>query len=280
MFEFRKAERKKSKLRLGIAGPAGSGKTLTSLLIAYGIAGDWEKIGLIDTENGSGDLYANTTKAGITIGNYNVLTLDAPYTPERYIGAIEAAEEAGLEIVIVDSLSHAWAGTGGVLEIQGKIADSGKGNSYTAWRTVTPRHNALVGKLLSCKLHLIATLRSKTEYVLETDDKGKQIPKKVGLAPIQREGMDYEFTMVLDMTHNHIATVSKDRTGIFEEDFFTPNISTGKIILDWLNSGSDLPKCEVCGVEVDADTARKLSKHYGFIVCSKECKEKKQEVIV
>lgn len=280
MFEFRKAERKKSKLRLGIAGPAGSGKTLTSLLIAYGIAGDWEKIGLIDTENGSGDLYANTTKTGITIGNYNVLTLDAPYTPERYIGAIEAAEEAGLEIVIVDSLSHAWAGPGGVLEIQGKIADSGKGNSYTAWRTVTPRHNALVGKLLSCKLHLIATLRSKTEYVLETDDKGKQIPKKVGLAPIQREGMDYEFTMVLDMTHNHIATVSKDRTGIFEEDFFTPNISTGKIILDWLNSGSDLPKCEVCGVEVDADTARKLSKHYGFIVCSKECKEKKQEVIV
>lgn len=280
MFEFRKAERKKSKLRLGIAGPAGSGKTLTSLLIAYGIAGDWEKIGLIDTENGSGDLYANTTKTGITIGNYNVLTLDAPYTPERYIGAIEAAEEAGLEIVIVDSLSHAWAGPGGVLEIQGKIADSGKGNSYTAWRTVTPRHNALVGKLLSCKLHLIATLRSKTEYVLETDDKGKQIPKKVGLAPIQREGMDYEFTMVLDMTHNHIATVSKDRTGIFEEDFFTPNISTGKIILDWLNSGSDLPKCEVCGVEVDADTARKLSKHYGFIVCSLECKEKKQEVIV
>lgn len=280
MFKFRKAERKRSKLRLGIAGPAGSGKTLTSLLIAYGITGDWEKIGLIDTENGSGDLYANTTKTGVTIGNYNVLTLDAPYTPERYIEAIEAAEEAGLEVVIVDSLSHAWAGTGGVLEIQGKIADSGKGNSYTAWRTVTPRHNALVNKLLSCKLHLIATLRSKTEYVIETNDKGKQIPKKVGLAPIQREGMDYEFTMVLDMAHNHIATVSKDRTGIFEEDFFTPNVSTGKIILDWLNSGSDLPKCEVCGVEVDTDTARKLSKHYGFIVCSQECKEKKQEAIV
>ena len=161
----------------------------------------------------------------------------------------------------------------------GKIADSGKGNSFFAWRTVT-QDIMLSGKLLSCKLHLIATLRSKTEYVIETNDKGKQIPKKVGLAPIQREGMDYEFTMVLDMAHNHIATVSKDRTGIFEEDFFTPNVSTGKIILDWLNSGSDLPKCEVCGVEVDTDTARKLSKHYGFIVCSQECKEKKQEVIV
>ncbi|MFB0847299.1 AAA family ATPase [Paenibacillus oleatilyticus] len=229
--QIRKAERKKAKLRLGISAPSGAGKTYSSLLIAYGITGDWEKIGLIDTENGSGDLYAH-------LGDYMVLQLEAPYTPERYVKAIKAFEQAGVSVIIIDSLSHAWAGSGGALEMVDSSMAAQK-NKFAAWRDVTPKHNELVEAMLQSKCHIIATMRSKTEYVLEEDEKGKKVPKKVGMAPIQRDGMEYEFTVMLDMAHNHVASASKDRTSLFDSQYFKPNEDMGKKLLEWLETGVD-----------------------------------------
>lgn len=234
MATFRKAERKKAKLRLGIVGPAGSGKTYSSLLIAAGLGG---RIALIDTENGSGDLYAGRKE----IPEYDVCPISAPYTVPKYLEAIKEAENAGYSVIIIDSLSHAWAGDGGLLDQQGKIADSGKGNSYTAWRQVTPLHNKLVESILQSPCHVIATMRAKTEYVLETDSKGKQVPKKVGLAPVQRDGMDYEFTTVFDIDLNHNVQVSKDRTAMFDGMIFKPGTDTGNTLKAWLETGADIP---------------------------------------
>lgn len=235
---IRKAERRKARLRLGISAPSGAGKTYSSLLIAYGITGDWSKVGLIDTENGSGDLYAH-------LGEYMVLTLEAPFSPDRYIEAIKAFEDAGVDVIIIDSLSHAWAGEGGVLDIQAAItAASRSGNSWSAWREVTPKHNALVNAMLQSKCHIIATMRTKTEYVVEEDEKGKKAPKKVGLAPIQRDGMEYEFTVMLDLSPNHIASASKDRTGLFDGQYFKPDIETGKMLAKWLETGAEVVKPE------------------------------------
>jgi len=226
---FRKAERKKARLRLGLVGPSGSGKTYSALLIAKGLGG---KVAIVDTENKSADLYASLT-------DYDVAEMSPPYETEKYIRAIEAAEKAGYNVLILDSISHAWSGEGGLLDRQGKIADSGKGNSYTAWRSVTPLHNKFIDKILSSNLHIIATMRAKTEYVLQTNDRGKQEPKKVGLQPIQREGMDYEFTVVLDLDTNHNCTVSKDRTGLFDGKIFTPGVATGEVLLAWLEEGKE-----------------------------------------
>ena len=228
--EIRKAQRMKAKLRLGIAAPSGAGKTYSALLMAFGLGG---KIGLIDTEHGSGDLYAH-------LGDYSVIGIEAPYTVAKYTDAIKAFEEAGYDTIIIDSLSHAWAGDGGLLDKQGKIADRGT-NSFAAWRTITPEHNALVDAMLRSPCHIIATMRAKQDYVLEVNDKGKQTPKKVGLAPVQREGMEYEFTVMLDVDMQHVASASKDRTSLFDGRYFKISQDTGKELLAWLETGEAGP---------------------------------------
>ena len=228
--QIRKAERRKAKLRLGIAAPSGAGKTYSALLMAFGLGG---KIGLIDTEHGSGDLYAH-------LGEYDVISIEAPYTVAKYVQAIHAFEEAGYSTIIIDSLSHAWAGDGGLLDKQGKMADRGT-NSFAAWRTITPEHNNLVDTMLRSPAHIIATMRAKQEYVLETNDRGKQQPKKVGMAPVQREGMEYEFTVMLDVDMNHVASASKDRTSLFDGRFFKIGKDTGEELLQWLETGSEAP---------------------------------------
>lgn len=229
--EFRKAERRKAKLRLGITGTAGSGKTYGALLIAQGLG---DKTVLIDTENGSGDLYAASF-------NYDIGQIQAPYTVQKYLNAIHDAEKAGYEIIIIDSLSHAWAGEGGLLDMQGKITDSSRsGNSWAAWRQVTPLHNKLIEAMLNSPCHIIATMRSKTEYIQTENEQGKKEIKKVGLAPIQREGMDYEFGVVFDLGINHMATVSKDRTSLFDGKVFTLSEETGQTLKTWLETGIDV----------------------------------------
>jgi hypothetical protein len=239
---IRKATRKKAKLRLGLSGASGSGKTMGSLLTAFGITGDWNKIGFIDTEAGSGELYvgarANTPEGAVEIGEYNYICIDQPFTVQKYLNAIKAFEAHGVEVIITDSLTHAWAGSGGLLEKQGKIADR-LGNSYTAWREVTPDHNALVDAILQSPCHMICTVRAKTEYILETNEKGRQVPKKVGLAPVQREGMEYEFTAFFDIDQKNIAHASKDRTNIFIGEYFKLSPEVGKKLLAWINSGID-----------------------------------------
>ena len=229
--EFRKAERRKAKLRLGITGAAGSGKTYGALLVAKGLGG---KTVLLDTENGSGDLYASEF-------NYDVGAITAPYTINKYIEGIKQAENLGYDIIIIDSLSHAWAGEGGLLEQVDNIAAASRsGNSYTAWRQVTPQHNKLIEIMLNSSCHIIATMRSKTEYVIVENDKGRKEPRKVGLAPVQREGMDYEFGIVFDLGQNHMASVSKDRTSLFDGQVFTLSQQVGETLRKWLETGVDL----------------------------------------
>lgn len=226
--QFQKASRKKAKLRLALIAPSGNGKTYSALEIASGLGG---KVAMIDTENGSGDLYADKFE-------YDTVQMNAPYLAEKYVRAIKAAEEAGYDVLIIDSLSHAWAGEGGLLDQQGKIADSGRGNGYTAWRTITPKHNQLVETILSSKMHIIVTIRSKVDYILEDGPDGKKIPKKVGMAPIQREGIEYEFTVVFDIDKNHVGSASKDRTGLFDGQFPKMDKEIGKQLLTWLNEES------------------------------------------
>ncbi len=248
---IRLAERKKAKLRLGIASPSGGGKTYSSLLIAKGLVNSNEtaaKIGFIDTERGSGELYSH-------LFPYSVISISDSFEPKKYVQAIKEFERAGFEVIIIDSLSHAWAGEGGILDIHGKIG----GNSYTAWRTVTPQHNSLVDAILQSSCHVICTLRSKQDYVIEQNELGKAIPKKVGLAPVQREGMEYEFTVMFDIDMKHIASVSKDRTELFDGKFFVPNIETGKKLLTWLNSGKEeLPEQKNDEVSVDNSVKKKI----------------------
>lgn len=232
-FEIHRATKCRAKLRLGMSGPAGSGKTYSALLIAHGLGG---RIAMIDTEHGSGDLYADLLPEG-----YDVLQLTPPYTPARYIEAIQALEAAGANTIIVDSLSHAWSGEGGSLDRHGKIADR-SGNSWQAWRQVTPEHNALVEALLQSPCHVIATMRAKTEYVQEKDERtGRQIVRKIGLAPVMRDGIEYEFTIFMELDSQHMAHVGKDRTRLFDGMIFRPDEQTGRELLAWLDSGAQEP---------------------------------------
>ncbi|MBU2704137.1 hypothetical protein Ga0466249_005291 [Sporomusaceae bacterium BoRhaA] len=238
---MRKATRTKAKLRLGISGPAGGGKTFGSLLVAYGITSDWNKICVIDTENHSGELYANYNKSGIEIGEFNYIEIVSPYTPEKYIAAIHEAEDAGIECIIIDSLTHAWSGEGGLLDKKGQLEKKSGVNSWTAWRDITPMHNRLVDSILNSKTHMIATLRAKMETIQEKDDHGKTIIRKIGMNPIQRDGMEYEFTTFIDIDQNHQATTSKDRTSLFDGKVFSLGFDVGKQLLGWLETGIDRP---------------------------------------
>ncbi|MDQ3158788.1 MAG: ATP-binding protein [bacterium] len=227
--EIRKAARQKAKLRLGLSGPSGSGKTFSAILLAKGVVGDLSKVGIIDTENGSADLYSH-------LGEFNVITLQAPYSPERYIEAIDAMEKAGMELIIIDSASHEWDGKGGALEINELLANTKfRGNTWAAWSETTPRHQNFLARITQSKVHLITTARAKTDMI-QTED--KKI-KKVGMKEIQREGFEYELTLNFTVDRDgHYARASKDRTGIFiDKDPFVITEETGKILKDWAESG-------------------------------------------
>lgn len=228
--QFQKAERKKAKLRLAITGPSGSGKTWGALQIAKGLGG---KIAVIDTERGSASLYTH-------LADFDVLELGAPYTPERFIEAIHAAEGAGYEVLIIDSASHEWNGVGGCLELVDKVAAAKfKGNSWSAWNEVTPRHRAFLDAMLRSNMHIIATMRSKTETA-QTEENGRKKVVKLGMKSEQRDGVEYEFTTVLDLTHEgHYALASKDRTGLFHGDPAPLSEQTGRDFADWLESGAE-----------------------------------------
>lgn len=250
--QLRKSERKKAKIKMALQGSSGSGKTYSSLLLAQGITNkDFSKIAIIDTENGSADLYAH-------LGDYNVLALQPPYTPEKYIEAIELCEKEGMEVIIIDSISHAWDE---LLDFHSKLA----GNSFTNWAKVTPRQKAFTDKILQCKAHVIATMRTKQDYVLNQKD-GKYVPEKVGLKAVQRDGLDYEFTLVFDIDIKHFAVSSKDRTGLFMgRPEFIINSGTGRRILEWCNSGVNdevISENDVLGKISTCQTINELSKLY------------------
>ncbi|HOB90125.1 MAG TPA: ATP-binding protein [Candidatus Colwellbacteria bacterium] len=234
-FEIRKAERTKSKLRLAIAGPAGSGKTMGSLRVAKGMGG---RVCLIDTERGSGDLYAD-------LFPYDIISLTPPFKPDILIAALHAAEAAGYDTIIVDSLSHFWSDEGGLLDQADKLQQAGK-NRFTLWADITPQHRRLVNALLNSPKDIIATMRSKQEYAIEQVDgpngtKRTEV-KKLGLAPVQREGMEYEFTIFFDTDQNHNTKASKDRTNMFANEVFILDESIGARIKKWLETGKLDPR--------------------------------------
>jgi len=222
-----KAERHQVKLRLGLSGASGFGKTYSALLLAYGITNDWKKIAIIDTENGSASLYSH-------LGDYNALTLEEPYNPERYIQAIETCEKSAIEVIIIDSISHEWNGKGGCLEIHESL-----GGKFSDWAKVSPRHQAFIDKILNSSCHIITTVRRKIDYSMETDMSGKSKVIKHGTKEVTREGYEYELTVNFELINDkHLVKSSKDRTGLFSESpEFIISTQTGKKLIEWCNSG-------------------------------------------
>lgn len=225
MLQLKKATRKQVKLRLNLSGPSGSGKTYSALKMAYGLVNNWEKIAVIDTENGSASLYSH-------LGEFSVIDLHPPFTPERYMEALELCESSGIECAIIDSSSHEWTT---LLDQNQVIADTNfRGNTWAAWSKTTPRHDKFVNAVLHSGMHIITCTRSKTETIQE----GGKV-KKVGMKDLQRDGWEYELTVSLNIDRDtHLATPSKDRTELFEgKQPFLISEKTGQLIKDWCESG-------------------------------------------
>ena len=233
MVQIRKARRSATKLRLLLTGPSGSGKTYGGLLVAKGLGS--QRTIVIDTEQGSSDLYDR-------LHDFDVIDLAPPFTPEAYIEAIDAAEQAGADCIVIDSISHEWNGKGGCLELVDEIARAKfKGNTWSAWSELTPRHRAFIDRMLRSSAHIIATGRSKTETA-QVDDHGRKKVVKLGMRLESRDGAEYEFTTVLDIVHDgHFAVASKDRTGIFGGDPKPISVETGKALAEWLAGGTPAP---------------------------------------
>ena len=229
--ELKKAVKKQVKLRLGISAVSGGGKTYSALLLAYGMTNDWTKIAVIDTENESASLYSD-------LGDYNVLSLSAPYSPERYIEAIHTCENAGIEVCIIDSIAHEWEGEGGVLN----LCDTIGGGFQSAWKQLTPRHDKFKNTILNSKMHIITTVRRKQEYILveEQNKQGRMVqkPVKAGMKEITREGWEYELTINFELDLKHNVSVSKDRTNLFiDKPTFVITPETGRQLMEWCNNG-------------------------------------------
>jgi AAA domain len=231
--KLQQANRKNVKIKMGLQGSSGCGKSQAALLIAFGITNDWSTIAVIDSENHSSELYSH-------FGNFNMIDLVPPFSPERYIEAIKLCEQSDIEVIIIDSISLEWDY---IIESHGQLA----GNSYTNWSKFTPRHQAFINAILQSNCHVICTIRSKQDYVLN-ERNGKFVPEKVGMKPIQRDGVDYELTLVFEIDIKHNALATKDRTGLFSgKPEFKITSETGKQIIDWCNTG-------LANVAIFADT--------------------------
>ncbi|MBE0468184.1 MAG: ATP-binding protein [Methyloprofundus sp.] len=230
---FTKAVKSKSKLRLALSGPSGSGKTYSALRLARGLVPEG-KIAVLDTENGSAQLYADEFE-------FDVLELAPPYHPDRFIEVIQSAVEAGYDVLIMDSITHAWKGSGGILSIHQQVTKTtAKGNSFTAWNQVTPIQQRFIDAILRSKIHIICTMRAKTSYV-QGEENGRKTVRKMGEAPEQRDGIEYEFTTVLDLNVNgNFAVASKDRSKLFNpEQPILITEETGVQLRGWLERGSE-----------------------------------------
>ena len=230
--KLQKAERHQVKLRIGLSGPSGFGKTYSALLLAHGITNDWNKIAIIDTENKSASLYSH-------LGDFNVLSLEEPYSPERYLKAIKLCEESDVEIIIIDSISAEWQGKGGILEIHEQL-----GGRFQDWAKVTPRHQSFIDAIVQSKCHIITTTRRKVDYSLDQDSNGKTKVMKLGMKEITREGFEYELTVNFELLNDkHLVSASKDRTGLFMgKPEFIINSNTGKKLINWCNQGISIDK--------------------------------------
>lgn len=276
---FEEVTRKRSKARIALVGPSGAGKTLSALLLAYGITGDWKKIALIDTEHERGRFYAE--RSDFNIGKFLYAPLYPPYSPDRYIDYVQSAAQAVGEdgVVIIDSFSHAWDNEGGVLDIKSEIAKRQGKNDYTAWDEAGKVQNNLINTILSARCHVIITMRTKMAYAMEINDRGKTVPVKIGLAPVQRENAEYEFDVVLQINREHIAVASKDTT--FLDSFcgvITPDL--GRQLAAWLDKGEEPVRCADCGKVITPtsklsvrEIAERGTEKFGRVLCGSCAKE-------
>lgn len=230
---FVKATKKQAKARIAIFGPAGSGKTWTALELARSLG---DKVAVIDTEHGSAAKYCDRFPF-----DGDEMT---DFAPGKYIQAIAEAERAGYDVLVIDSLSHAWSGAGGLLEQADK-----KGGRFDAWKDLTPQHNKLIEAIMAAKLHIIATMRSKTEYVIEKvkNRNGQEVsaPRKVGLAPVQRDGMEYEFDVVFNLDESNGITTTKTRCPeLSEKTWRHENAQIAEVLKCWLSDGATAPAAE------------------------------------
>lgn len=224
--QLKQSKRQNVKLRLGISGPSGFGKTHSALLLAFGMTQDWSKVAVIDTENSSASLYSD-------LGNFNVLDLQAPYSPERYNQAIEVCEKSGIEVIIIDSITHEWQGKGGCLQIHEQL-----GGRFQDWAKVTPRHQSFIDRILQSTCHVITTVRRKTDHSLDVGSNGRTKVIKHGTKEITREGFEYELTVNFELINDqHLAKSSKDRTGLFmNKPEFVITSKTGERLQKWCNA--------------------------------------------
>lgn len=272
---FETVSRAKSKARIAVTGPSGAGKTLSALYLAYGLAGDWQRVALIDTEHERGRFYAD--RSDLQTGAFLYAALTPPYSPERYIDYVRSAAQAVGEdgVVIVDSFSHAWDNEGGVLDIKSEIAKRQGKNDYTAWDEAGRIQNSLVNALLSVPCHTIITMRAKMAYAMEINDKGRTVPVKIGLAPVQRDSTEYEFDICLQINREHIACASKDTTFLDSwQGVVTPEL--GRQLNEFLCQGEEPPRCTDCGAVIMSDGKRTVKqiiggsvKNYGRQLCMK-----------
>lgn len=251
MSGFRKAVKTDRMLRLALVGTTGSGKTYTALRIAKGLASEigGALVGVIDSERSSASLYADDFEfitAPISTGN-----------PNEYIERIEDAKREGVDILIIDSMSHAWIGQEGALRLVDQAAAKTQSkNTFAAWRTVTPQHDAFVAAILDYPGHVIATMRLKMAYELVENEKGKKEPVKIGLQPVERDGVEYEFDLVGDLDQAHVFRVSKTRYRDLDGAVITkPGEALGHDLLRWLK-GRPKPVDEMNPDELRAELAR------------------------
>ena len=280
---FTPAVRRKKNLRMALIGVSGGGKTLSALYIAYGMTGDWSKIAVIDSEHGGAELYSQ--RGDLNVGQFLHMNACPPFSPQAYIEYIaEGAKIVGPDgVLIIDSMSHLWKGEGGVLDIKERIVATTKKNEFTAWNDAGKEQDSLIGAILAANCHVIATIRVKQDYAMIENERGKTEPRKVGLAPVQRDDVEYEFDTVINIARNHVATVSKDRTYLDSfAGIITPEIGEG--LRAWLNEGIEPKKCSVCGKVIFPtknksadDIAEGTAKHMGKPACVNCFKEWQKE---
>ena len=234
--QFTRASKRQSWLRLALLGPAGSGKTYTALGIASCLG---RRVAVMDTEHRSANKYADL---------FEFDTFEpTSFEPLVYVEAMKGAVQAGYDVIILDSLSHAWSGRGGLLEQVDETARRDPShNSFNAWRTATPQHNRLIDALLAAPIHVIVTMRVKTEFVVEKDDRGKSVPRKVGVQPVQRDGLEYEFDVVADLDADNLMTIGKTRCPALRGRCFEaagkderPGYAFSQVVSGWLGAGTE-----------------------------------------
>lgn len=242
--ELQSAKREKIKVPIMLMGASGSGKTLSALLIAKGIIEEmhpdmsneeqWKKIALIDSEHKRSLLYAQSEHDDVRIEGFQHLNLKAPFTAERYMQAFQICKNAGCEVIIVDSLSHAWSGEGGILDKVNNL-----GGRYQDWKEVKPDENLMLKMLIDSELHVIATARSKQATEVTTSETGKLKVEKLGLKPDQKDTLEYEFAITFQIYQDHMAEATKDNSSMFDGRVLL-NREVGKKIYNWAEQGIDV----------------------------------------